>query len=85
MNEIKLFRLEIKGTTVAEFGFQPNLGTALKVALVSGVALGIGLGAKYAVDVVEDFLRPQYIVSNLSTPQYDEVSEWQRPTDWKRK
>ncbi len=79
--EIKLFNL-----LATEGGFKPNLGTALKTLLLSGAALGIGLGAKYAVDWVDDVMHPQYFVSqSFTSPIPDDVPQWQPRTDWSRR
>lgn len=83
-NPITFFRAEIKGVTFAELKLTPS--TAAKGVLLALGITGAVLGSRYVVDLIDDTMRPQYIVNGSSAPSYtEEPPQWQRPTDWKKK
>ncbi len=83
MKEITIFKSEIKNTTWFEWTIKPTFGLAFKASLVGLGALGLGLGAKYSVDFINDTMTPTYIVNGNSNALIEDKQEWVRQTNWK--
>lgn len=85
MKELTVFKLELGNTTFIEWKVRPNVGTALKFALVGVGAIGAGLGSWYAVDWLDDLMTPHYVTKSSLSPLPEPTPEWQRPTRWDHK